>query len=223
MIQKITFFVLLLGHLVLSAQDKTRAFFFGYSANSYSGDLSGYGKFNNALNTGLSLNQNKKLSGELNLRIGSISGESLSVRSPIESYVRSRYVSVNFGATIRLINWKDRFKLHLTPGVGLMRFTPRDFENNQLADKNDSRKRGEEYSNIALVLPLKLQVQYEVTPLVAVSYDVGFLNPRTDYLDNLSELADPGNKDNVLLMNFNVFLRFKTNGRQLDSKENNLP
>lgn len=214
---------LLLCALVSNGQDKTRAFFFGYSANSYSGDLSGYGRFNNAFNAGVSLNQNRKLSGELNVRIGTIIGESLEVISPVERYVQSTYFSLNYGVNVRLLNWKNKFKINIIPGIGLMRFTPKDFEKNELANQNDSRKRGEEYSNITLILPLKFQFHYEITPLVAISYDLGFLNSRTDYLDNLSELADPSDKDNVMLMNFNVFLRFKNNRQQVDSMVYKLP
>ena len=187
---------------IQSKPNKYPEFFIGYSINSYNGDLSGYGKFNNAFSTGLLFNNRKRISGELNIRIGQIIAESLNEASPIENFVRNNYFSINYGLNIRLYQWKEQLSFHLVPGFGIINHNPRDIDNNELISIGSTRERDEEYGRVAIILPLKLAIKYHTPYRLHFSLELGFLNTRTDYLDNVSQLIDDSNRDNIFFTNF---------------------
>ena len=197
------------------SQEKIIDAFVGYSANSYKGDFSTYGKYRNALNLGLVLNRNKTLGGELNLRIGTIVAESNDFSSPIVPFVKTNYFSLNYGLNIRFLTIKDKLSFHFVPGFGIIRFSSTDFDGNKLESLNDTRDKGEEISPIAVVLPMKLQFRYRLTDKVGLFFESGFLNTRTDYLDNISQLSNSSTKDNIIFLNFNVSFLLKKGEKAL--------
>lgn len=186
------------------SQGKVTDLYAGYSVNAYKGDFSGYSKARNAFSAGLILNREKKVGGELNLRIGGLASESLDYADPVVPFVQTTYFSFNYGLSIRAIKFNENTSVHVVPGIGFIRFTPKDFDGNSLAELSTTRDKGEEFSNVALVLPLKVQMRHRFSPRMGMLLETGFLNTRTDYLDNVSNLADNGNKDNVLFLNFGL-------------------
>ena len=191
--------------------------FLGYSINSYGGDLSGFGKLNSAFNVGVLFNNRKRISGEINIRIGRVIAESLNERSPIESFVSNNYFSINYGANIRLYQWKQQLSFHLTPGFGIINHNPRDVDNNELISIGSTRNRDEEYGRIAIILPVKFGIKYHTPYRLHFGIEFGFLNTRTDYLDNVSQLIDDSNRDNIFFTNFIIStdLRKKDNNKKL--------
>jgi len=207
--KQILLFILCSFSCIGWSQVKLTDLHIGYSANTYKGDFSGYGKYRNALSLGVVLNRDKKISGELAVRLGAVAAESLEFNIPVTSFVKTNYFSLNYGLNIRLLKLKEKLSFHFVPGFGIIRFNPKDFDGNELLEFTDTRGEGEEFSNISIVLPLKLQTRYQLTHKMGLMFETGFLNTRTDYLDNISTLANPDDKDNIFFMNFNLSFLLK--------------
>jgi hypothetical protein len=111
---------------------------------------------------------------------------------------------------VRLISLKEKFSFSFVPSIGLMRFNPKDQNQNTLIDDSKTRAKNEEFRNIAISLPLAIQLQYKSNYRVNYTFNLGFLNPQTDYLDNLSQLANPTDKDNVLYYGLGLELLLPT-------------
>lgn len=198
-------------------QEKITDLNLGYSVNAYKGDFSGYSKARNAFHLSVILNREKRVSGELNFRVGGLAAETIHYNEPIATFVKTNYFSLNYGLNIRAVSIKKHTTIHLVPGLGIIRFTPKDFAGNSLADLSSTRSSGEEFSNVALILPIKLQVRHRFSHRMGATLEAGFLNTRTDYLDNISQLSDPARMDNVLFLNFGLSFLLKDRSAQNSS------
>ncbi len=179
---------------------------FGYASNVYKGDFKSKQGYGNSFFLSLNLNQKKKVSGNLSARIGSFSAQELHSKfsNEVVNYVKTNYLSVNYGLNISLYNYKKCFFVKCTPGIGFMRYAPKTFEGEKLINKSNTRKKNESYSNITLVLPIKFSIEYITKYKVVYEFTTGYLNPRTDYLDNVSELGVSNKKDNLFFMGLAV-------------------
>ena len=193
--------------LSLNAQsDKQRALTFGYAPNVYKGDFESEQTWGNSFNLGLNLNKGKFLTGEFQLRIGSVTAQTLSndFSSEVVNYVKTNYLGINYGLSFRVLNIKDKFQMKLTPGFGLMRFDPKSLSGEKLSAKNSTRQKGEVYGSTALMLPLKCTLEYYTKYKVSYTLSTGYLNTFTDYLDNVSKIGVSDKKDNIFFLGLGI-------------------
>jgi hypothetical protein len=193
--------------LSLNAQsDKQRALTLGYAPNVYKGDFESEQNWGNSFNIGLNLNKGKFLTGEFQLRIGSVTAQTLSndFSSEVVKYVKTNYLGINYGLSFRVLNIKDKFQMKLTPGFGLMRFDPKSLSDEKLSSKNSTRQKGEAYGNTALMLPFKCTLEYYTKYKVSYTLSTGYLNTFTDYLDNVSKLGVSDKKDNIFFLGLGI-------------------
>ena len=193
----------------LSAQDHLKSVSLGYSVNSYSGDFSGYTKLRSGLHFGYHFNPTKRISGLCNLRLGRVVAEQLEEIDEVERLVNTGYFGLNFGLDFKLLTIKELFSFHIVPGVGFIRYNPKDAEGNDLLSNNSSRAQNESYSNFSIMLPVLLSSRIKLSDSFGIQVSTGFLNTRTDYLDNGSELFDATDKDNVFVLDLGVYFTFK--------------
>lgn len=205
--RKIYFIVFIISSFSFYGQ-KEKTIYGGLSTTSYKGDFSSYLTWNNAVDIGLVLNQNKKVRGEFQLRTGSITAQSLSFSSPIKSYVKTSFFVLNYGLNIKFIDIKDKFSCSFVPGFGVFRFNPKDIDNNNLNDQGNTRSKNESYNSMTIATPLKLNIGYKTDYKVRYNLSLGYINPMTDYLDNISMLADSKNKDNIFFLGFEIGFDF---------------
>jgi hypothetical protein len=214
-----TVFFLLCSITYVQAQDSltmkparqiTRFLELGISANAYKGDLSGsYQKWTPAFHAGLKLNFKKRLNSHINLAIGSVSGENLDYPvsteiSPAPTpniYFKTSFVAVNYDLQIHLLKYKG-FMVYVSQGIGLIRYEPKDAENNKLLDNFSTRASNESYSNVSAVLPTQMGVNYILSNGYGIGFQAGWLNLQNDYIDNISLWGTRQKKDNALLYRF---------------------
>ncbi|PIB34278.1 hypothetical protein BFP72_01945 [Reichenbachiella sp. 5M10] len=206
---KLTYLLLLSFLLIhgLQAQDepKTKAFMFGLGSSHYKGDLgSSYASGQILLTLGLKLNNQKRFNSNLILNISSLRGNELDYlfegsttvpATPNESF-RTNYFSLHYEAQLNLIQ-RDRFKLYLAQGIGIIRYVPKDDDSNDLASQSNTRALGEDYRNISIMLPTQLGFIYTLNNDYGIGIQTGFLNTLTDYLDNISTWGNREGNDNV--------------------------
>lgn len=192
------------------ARKVTRFLELGISANAYKGDLSAdYQKWTPAFQAGLKLNFKKRLNSHINLAIGSVSGENLNYAVPSEvtpaptpnTYFKTNFVIVNYDLQLHLLKYKG-LMVYISQGIGLIRYEPKDAQNNKLLDNFSSRASNESYSNVSAVLPTQAGVQYILKNGYGIGFQAGWLNLQNDYIDNISLWGSRQKKDNALLYRF---------------------
>lgn len=181
----------------------------GVSPLSYKGDLSqGYEKWTSAFNLGLKRNNKKTWNGHFNLMIGTITGQNpnydFATTATPNKFFKASLVSVNYDLQYNIIK-KDNFILFISQGIGLMRFTTKDEDNNDLADKFSTRAKNETFNNISFIFPHHIGVIYLFKNNYGAGFQLGRLTPGTDYLDNISQLSSYKKPDNIFAFRFSFY------------------
>ncbi|WP_375578837.1 hypothetical protein ABWH96_17710 [Marivirga tractuosa] len=125
----------------------------------------------------------------------------------INDFAITNYQSLHVEPSIHLIK-NPNYSIYLSQGFGFMRFAVYDRENVNLADQLDSRSSGEDYSNFTVLLPTTLNAYYFLPNDFGIQLRTGFLNPQTDYLDNISTFGNSENNDNIFILQLSIIKRF---------------
>jgi hypothetical protein len=221
MLHRITFFVLLLvGCSFFSfAQERkmpTRFAELGFSTNSYKGDIShSYSDWATGVHLGILFNKAKRINGHFNLMIGSAVAQNPNYffddgsdpQPTPNEYARIKMIAFNYDLHVNLYKKKNLI-VYLYQGIGMVRFDPRDTENNKLQDQLNTRAQGETYSNITLMLPHGIGAAYVFQPGLGIGFQAGYLNPTSDLIDNVSAWGNRDKKDNILSYKMTVYIPF---------------
>jgi len=219
------FNILILGFLLCPvfqamAQDSTtvrkRVIFMGIGPVSYKGDLgAAYQSASFLFNIGLKFNHTRKLNGNLNVSIGSVTGQELDyvvengmgVEMP-NAFFNTQLIGFNYELHYNLVH-KKNYKIYVSQGVGLLRFNPRNENSKDLIDQPGTRPPGETYGNIALMLPTQIGAAYYFANGYGFGIQMGLVNTITDNLDNLSTWGNKKGNDNLFQMRFELHVPIK--------------
>jgi hypothetical protein len=125
----------------------------------------------------------------------------------INDFARTNYQSLHVEPSFHIIK-KSNYSLYLAQGFGFMRFAVYDSDNRNLANQLSSRSQGEDYSVLTVLLPTSLNAYYFFPNDFGIHVRTGFLNPQTDYLDNISNFGNPNNNDNLFIFQFSIIKQF---------------
>jgi len=125
----------------------------------------------------------------------------------INDFARTTYQSLHVEPTFHLIKGQN-YSVYLAQGFGFMRFNVYDKNNDDLSNQLDSRAQGEEFSNFSVLLPTTLNAYYFLPNGFGFHIRGGWLNPQTDYLDNISTFGNADNNDNIVVLQFSIIKRF---------------
>lgn len=204
---------------LLSAAQQDELLTLGLTANSYNGDLSSYQNLSPGFSLGLKLQKKKRLNGHFQLGMSEVVGSAISPLitdngvSPANRFFKSTIVSFHFEGHINLIK-KERWSVYFAQGFGMMRFNPQDEFGNELISQGATRRPTETYGRTAIWLPTSIGGQFMLNDDLGFSAQIGFRNPQTDYLDNISEYGNPNKNDQILFIQI-AFLH-KINLRKKD-------
>lgn len=209
----------LIGSLLafsVSGQDSTFSRFAGISFGSSipKTDLEPtYKKPGVQLSAFMQFTPNRWLNVGLWLSTGEVQSENREVRFldqsefQINDFARTNFQSLHVESSFHILK-KQNYSIYLSQGFGFMRFTVYDRNNNNLANQLDSRSQGEDYSNFTVLLPTTFNAYYFLPNDFGVHLRTGFLNPQTDYLDNISNFGNPENNDNLFILQLSIIKRF---------------
>lgn len=209
----------LIGSLLafsVSGQDSTFSRFAGISFGSSipKTDLEPtYKKPGVQLSAFMQFTPNRWLNVGLWLSTGEVQSENREVRFldqsefQINDFARTNFQSLHVEPSFHILK-KQNYSIYLSQGFGFMRFTVYDRNNNNLANQLDSRSQGEDYSNFTVLLPTTFNAYYFLPNDFGVHLRTGFLNPQTDYLDNISNFGNPENNDNLFILQLSIIKRF---------------
>ncbi|HAI76556.1 MAG TPA: hypothetical protein DCM08_09945 [Microscillaceae bacterium] len=190
----------------------------GISANTYQGDLSAYGnQWASSFQTSLTFRKKRRINSRLALGAGFMTGESgnfdlfiapttsTTTTPQANTYFRTSLIHLHYELIINL--WKTRrFFVYLSQGIGLIRFEPRDQNGGNLQAQRATRARGEEYGNTSVCFPTGLGIGYLLRNGYGIGIQSVWMNPLTDYLDNISRLGRTAGNDNVWTTKVMIFI-----------------
>ena len=210
-------FVLTLLVLPYFAFSQLDSLVFPYASigiNGFKGDISGNNReLTPSFDFGIRWFSNKRMHGITEFSIGNfktnapldanlLANESGNLP---ERFVKTNFVSGKLELAIDFIK-KPNWGISFTQGIGLLIFNPLDKNNEPLIDQSESRDETEEVSNLAAQLPSSLNVYYILPSHWIAGFKIGYLNPTTDYLDNVNLLSGKSIGDNALRMQFQLFV-----------------
>jgi len=213
----ISFFIFLLACLCAFSQERSKMLEIGFAANALKGDLNpDYQSFQPSFLISYRFYSEKRVNGRFQFTYGNLVIQNLNppfkeisqdeLLFPV-SYVKTRFFGLHYEAIVRIVEYEG-LRVGIAQGIGTMRFDPQDINGNSLIDRNATRAKGEEYNNISLFFPSSLMISYLMKDKLLISGQLGWMNPVTDYLDNLGELAEESTRDNALSIrvSFGIFL-----------------
>jgi hypothetical protein len=176
----------------------------GLSANSYRGDLEdGIPHYTPGVHIGLKLNRAKRLNGNFALGIGTLNGQDPNFNPVVEpptkpnKYFSTPFFTLDYSLQYHLIK-KERYLLYISQGVGLFRYNPKDEQDQALIDQGSTRPASDTYGNISLQLPTAIGGAYFLPNQWGIGLQASYLNPLTDFIDNISSLGSKSGNDHVL-------------------------
>jgi hypothetical protein len=215
----LTLICFLLAFCVYGQQDTLHTKFAGVSFGTSipKTDLEpSYKKAGTQVSAFLQFTPNRWLNVGFWLNVGEVQSENREVRFfdqsdfQINDFAKTNYQSLHVEPSIHLIK-KTNYSVYLSQGFGFLRFTVFDRDNNNLANNLNSRDQAEDYSNFTVLLPTTLNAFYFLPNDFGFHLRTGWLNPQTDYLDNISNFGNPENNDNLFILQFSIIKRFSLN------------
>ena len=197
------------------AQQAPAMVYGGFSMNQYTGDLSTpNAKYTGSLALGLQLNRKKRLNGSFGISYGKVTGQNSQYEFKADEHANpnkffsSSILTLNYDLHYNILK-KERFILYLSQGFGILRYNPEDDRDRSLLDRFDTRAPNESYSNSSVMLPTNLGLIYFLPNQWGLGLQAGYLNPLTDYLDNIGQWGTKAGNDNVLKFRFAVYVPMK--------------
>lgn len=208
----LTAFISLCCFTSLRAQQPVSLVFGGFSMNQYLGDLqSPYAKYTGAFSLGVQLNRNKRLNGSIELSYGHITGQDSDYtftgdeQASPNRFFSSTLFAAHYNLHLNIVR-RENFSLYLSQGLGLLRYMPEDGLGRRLQERYNTRAANENYSNSSIMLPSNVGMMYLLPNQWGLGLQAGYLNPLTDYLDNISQWGNRSGNDNVLRLRFAVYV-----------------
>lgn len=211
---------LILPVISLQAQGPSRYIWGGLSANNYRGDLQdGLPHYGPGIHLGLKLNRAHRLNGSFGIGFGSLNGQDPDFSSPAMAGVQpnqwfsTHFLSLDYSLQYHLIK-KERYFIYISQGIGLIRYNPKDEQDQELLPQRSTRAAEETYGNISLQLPTAVGLTYLLPNQWGLGLQASYLNTLTDYLDNIGSLGSKKGNDNVLQVRLMLFVPLQASSKQ---------
>lgn len=181
---------------------------------AYKGDLNDrYDKWGTSLQLSVFLNKKKRTNGEFNISVGQLSGQNkdytfdgvIEDDVKINTFFITNFTAISYNLHVNFVSM-TKLKIYCGLGVGLIRFNPKNLDDDNLLDIPETRLPDESYVNTVFALPLQLGFYYYLVNGFGVGFQANIMNSQTDYLDNISQLGNRTKKDNILSYKFNLLI-----------------
>ncbi|MFL5730857.1 MAG: hypothetical protein ACJ75J_15315 [Cytophagaceae bacterium] len=102
------------------------------------------------------------------------------------------------------ISKPGRLKPYIMTGIGFLKYKPKSYTYGASPDSLTSSNEGVRYPRWGIVIPVGVGLSVFVTHRVSVIAESNYRFTFSDYLDDVSKRADPGNKDGYISFNLKV-------------------
>ena len=187
----------------------------GLFGTAYSGDLTTDGdalhRFYPGANISLQFATPKLISPQLNVGFGRFVSQDRDIAAvegvQPNTFVDTRFFYVDFRLKARFLR-ESWFHPYGSLGIGLLGYTPRDQDGNNLLDNVSTRQDGETYGTITASFPLSLGMEFEMSHLVMLGLEYTLRPTGTDFLDNISALGPDSGNDRLQALLLSVTFTF---------------
>ena len=187
----------------------------GLMGTSYVGDLNSNGgawnRFSPGANLSLQFASEHLLSPQLNAGFGKFVAQDRDLK-PVDGIQPITFVQTSFFyVDVRL---KARFLRqapvhpYVSAGVGLLGYTPKDADGNNLIDNLASRKDGETFGSMTVGLPLSAGFEVRIHPILHLGLEYTYRITGSDYLDNIGQIGLRNGKDKLQSLLLTLYVTF---------------
>jgi hypothetical protein len=185
----------------------------GLNAVAYKGSLqSSYTRWTPAYQIALKFEKKKIINGMVSLTFGQVIGEDRTYTLPSKavqtlapvSKFQTQFFALHYEAQLMLFKYHG-LRIYASQGIGLFKFTVKDWDGNNLSGKDKTRSKGETYSETSTTFPTQVGLTYRFQNDMQLGFQAGVLNPVTAYLDNMKELSNNDNSDNIAAFRFQFY------------------
>ena len=193
-----------------SSRAGTRFVCAGFSAVAYKGSLqNSYLRWTPAYQAGIVLEKRRLFSSCICIGTGSYTGEDRSYRLPSKAdqnlqpsaSFEGRFFTLQYEARFLLFRYQA-FSIQATQGLGIFRFSVSDRNGNSLSVRPKTRASGESYSQNSFFFPSAIMLSCRFPNRMCLSFQAGWYNTSSRYLDNMDRLSLNQNADNLASMRF---------------------
>lgn len=204
----------------------------GLLATGYSGDLntgsSPFERFYPGAALSLQFASEKLLSPQLNGGFGKFIAQDrdLSAVDGVQpnTFVQTPFFFVDLRLKARFLRQKA-IHPYLSAGIGMLGYTPRDADGNNLIDNFATRQEGETFGSMSANFPLHAGIEFVMNPVLMLGLEYGIRPTTTDYLDNIGQLGLRSGNDMLQTIALSVYFTFdpeyKPNSTILKGRDRN--
>jgi hypothetical protein len=206
------------GLMAQPGQQKPLKVGVGLLGASYVGDLNADGnalhRFHPGVSISLQFDSEKLIAPQLNTGFARIVSQNRDLQ-PVEgvspnSFVETPFFFVDFRLRARFLREKS-FNPYISAGIGLLGYTPRDENGNNLLDNINTRAEGETYGSITAGFPMSVGAELSLSPLIGLGLEYTYRFTSSDYLDNISQLGTRDGGDRLQSLLLSVYFTFDPN------------
>ena len=206
------------GAMAQTAQQKPLKIGVGLLGASYVGDLNVDGnalhRFHPGVSISLQFDSEKLITPQLNTGFAKVVAQNRDLQ-PVEgvspnSFVETPFFFVDFRLRARFLREKA-FHPYVSAGIGLLGYTPKDEDGNNLLDNISTRQEGETYGSITAGFPMSIGAELELSPLIGMGLEYTHRFTASDYLDNISQLGTRDGNDKLQSLLVSIYFTFDPN------------
>lgn len=205
--------VLLSGHLFGQApEQKPLRVGMGLIGATYTGDLNTNGqtlyRFYPGLGFSLQFASPKLISPQLNAGFGKFVAQNRKLEAvegvQPNTYAETPFFYVDFRLRARFLRELPVVP-YVSAGIGMLGYTPRDIDGNNLLDNLSTRQEGETYGSLTAAFPLSLGAELTLSHFVSLGLEYTFRPTTSDYLDNIGLLGERSGKDKLHSLMLSIY------------------
>jgi hypothetical protein len=187
----------------------------GLMGASYVGDLNTSGgaweRFSPGACLSLQFATPKLLSPQLNAGFGSFVAQDRNLVAvdgvQPNTFVQTPFFFVDLRLKARFLR-EAAFHPYLSAGVGLLGYTPKDVDGNNLIDNYATRKDGETFGSMTAGLPLSAGAELKMGPILMLGLEYTYRITTSDYLDNIGQVGLRAGKDKLQSLLLTLYVTF---------------
>jgi hypothetical protein len=191
----------------------------GLMGAGYRGDLAvgeqAYHRFYPGLGISLQFLSEKLISPQLNTGFGKFVAQDRDLPAvegvQPNTFVSTPFFFVDFRLKARFLRAR-RCVPYLSAGIGMLGYTPKDVNGNNLLDNVSTREEGEIYGSITAGFPLSVGLELRMNRLMALGLEYTFRPTGSDYLDNVGLLGYKEGKDKLHSLMLSLYFTIDPTG-----------
>jgi Outer membrane protein beta-barrel domain len=187
----------------------------GLLATSYIGDLNSHGgaweRFSPGASLSLQFDSDHLLSPQLNAGFGKFVSQDRTLQAvdgvQPNTFVQTTFFFVDLRLKARFLR-EMPVHPYLSAGVGLLGYTPKDADANNLIDNAATRQDGELFGSMTAGLPLSAGLEVRMSPILHLGLEYSYRITSSDYLDNIGLLGMRDGKDKLQSILLSLYITF---------------